>query len=306
VKKFLLFKAQPNYKKEIIKIMCKLFAVLDIEDKEKANKFAMGAIPFITKTDNHGLGIMRLGENGVSIRRWLTIPALVADRPYDRHLERYREALSPRANVEGTTSQRLDAIAIHGRYATCEKTLENTHPFYAKGSALMHNGVISNAASFTQKLSTCDSEALLWQYIKHEVRDKPNKLEAALNGVGGYYAAIVFNDNGVVDIWRDSQAELFLGYVKGVGTVVCTTVEIMEKAAAKAKTDLVDVDEIMPFTHIRWRLGQPPMVTAFEVTKPYLSCGVESRLPPSLNDEEIWQGWRQEDELMRFPLGEGV
>lgn len=246
--------------------MCKLFSILDIEHRRNAENFSMAAVPYITATDNHGLGIMRLGENGIHIQRWLEPPKVVSKK-INRGLEKYKDALMLRSNADGMLSNDLYAIAIHGRFATCARSLENVHPFYREGTALMHNGVISNADNFDRPLSTCDSEALLTRYIDARVKDNPTNLSTALKDIHGYYGAIVFNDNGIVDIWRDGTATLYMARVKHVGTVIATTQEIILKTAKICKARILGIEEISPFINIRWRLNQIPRITSFEGSK---------------------------------------
>lgn len=274
--------------------MCKLFGICEVENKKNAEMFTKNVIPSVVKTDNHGLGIMRLGENGVHMQRWLEPPTLVRTKK-STALLRYEAALKHQQNEAGRKSRELYAIAVHGRFATCTRSLQNTHPFYRNGSALMHNGVIPNANQFTQVLSTCDSEALLSQYVEMGVRNDPTRLTEALKNVHGYYAAIVFNDNGIVDIWRDETASLFLAHVRGVGVVFATTEEIIVTAAKKSKAYITGMDEILPYTAIRWTQGISPQISTFESDK------VEA-LPAvviSSADETAWkkdEWWRQEED----------
>lgn len=247
--------------------MCKLFAIVEIENQKNAEHFAKKAVPIVTETDNHGLGIMRLGERGVHIQRWLEPPKIVR-RKESKALEKYYEALRHQKNEAGNKSEHLHAIAIHGRFATCARTLANVHPFYKDGTALMHNGIISNHEKFEKTLSTCDSEALLSQYIKHNVKKNPLNLTSMLDGVGGYYAAIVFNDNGNIDIFRDEAATLFMAHVKGVGVVIATTEEIIVKTAKRCKAFITGMDEILPGVAIRWVHGHSPRISTFESVKP--------------------------------------
>lgn len=247
--------------------MCKLFAIVEIENQKNAELFAKRAVPIVTETDNHGLGIMRLGERGVHIQRWLEPPKIVR-RKESKALAKYYEALKHQKNEAGNKSVRLDAIAIHGRFATCARTLTNVHPFYRDGAALMHNGIISNADKFERTLSTCDSEALLSQYLHCNVKKNPLNLTTALDGVAGYYAAIVFNDNGAIDVWRDESATLFMAHVRNVGVVIATTSEIIVKTAKRCKAYITGMDEILPGIAIRWNNGQSPRITTFESNKP--------------------------------------
>ncbi len=242
--------------------MCKLFAIVEVENQHNAEMFAKKAIPYVTETDNDGLGIMRLGENGVFIKRWLEPPTVIRQKK-SKHLLKYSKALKHQENEEGKVSNHLYALAIHGRFATCEKSMANTHPFFKKGVALMHNGIITNADKFDRTLSTCDSEALLTQYLGKFVDKNPLNLTSALEDINGYYAAIVFNNNGTIDIWRDGTATLFMAHIKHVGIVLATTQEIIMKTARKCKAYVSGIDEILPYTMIRWRNGVSPQISTF-------------------------------------------
>lgn len=272
--------------------MCKLLGIVEIENQQNAETFAKKAIPIITKTDNHGLGIMRLGEKGVHIQRWLEPPTVVRKKP-SVALLKYEKALKHQNNEAGSVSRNLYALAVHGRFATCTKSLENTHPFYKQGTALMHNGIISNAEEFTRELSTCDSEALLSQYVENDVKGDNSRLTNALKGMSGYYAAIVFNDNGVIDIWRDSTASLFLAHVRNVGVVIATTKEIIIGAARKCGATVTGIDEILPFTAIRWDKGLNPRIGTFEAIKPVTF--------ESIAGAEHW--WKDYEEKWNTPTG---
>ena len=229
---------------------------------------------------------MRLGENGVHIQRWLEPPEVVRKKE-SKHLKKYAKFLRHQQNESGERSRTLHALAIHARYATCERTLENVHPFYKDGTALMHNGVITNAEKYERTLSTCDSEALLTQYLSHGVKHSNGKLTDAMDGVTGYQAAIVFNDDGVIDIWRDATATLHIAHVRGVGVVIATTTEIITTAAKRCKAYITGMDEILPFTVMRWRDGLSPTGGFFECKQPtttYSSLEVIERHKASVSD----------------------
>lgn len=252
--------------------MCKLYAVVEIENQNNAEFFTKKAIPYITETDNHGLGIMRLGERGIHVQRWLEPPTVVR-RKESKVLQKYYEALHHQQNEAGNKSTNLYAIAVHGRFATCARTLQNVHPFYKGGTALMHNGIISNSHEYEKTISTCDSEAILSQYLQHNVKKNPHNLTDALKGMTGYYAAIAFSDNGTIDIWRDDTASLFMAHVKGVGVVIATTKEIITKTARKCKAFITGIDEILPYAAIRWTNGVSPQIGMFEAVKPVERIG---------------------------------
>ena len=244
--------------------MCKLFTVIDIENQNLVEKFIKKAIPFVTKHDDDGLGLMRLGENGVHIQKWVDIPKDLSSTV--KINSPYLKALNIESFETGTRSRRLDAIAIHGRKATCGINLANTHPFISNGSALMHNGIITNTIPADNKLSTCDSETLLWRYIENNVKEHPENIDKALADVMGYYGVILFNDDGVVDIWRDDVASLVLAKVRGIGTVIATEASLIYATARKVGVKVEFCYPLLPFTFLRWQRGKQPDIFTF--TKP--------------------------------------
>lgn len=291
--------------------MCKLLAITEVENKANAEAFARKAVRFVTENDDDGLGIMRLGENGIHIQRWVEVPIIPSQRST---LDRFKNVLELNRNTEGVRSRDLYALAIHGRFATCAVNLENTHPFYRMGTALMHNGIIRNHNEYEKVIGTCDSEALLSQYIDHNVRRHPKFVTDAMKGIQGYFAAIVFNDNGVIDIWRDGTATLVMAHVKGVGVVVCTTEDIIINTARACKAKITAVNKIKPFTVIRWRNGHNPIVKRFFHEEPaYVpsgggnECGTQRNLFPEMEPDEytvrpvdvLEKDWQRELELER-------
>lgn len=254
--------------------MCKLLTVLDIENQGLAEKFIEKSLPYMVKNDKDGLGVMRLGKNGVYINRWVTPPQKL--NPPMPSLSPYSKAIEHESNIEGIPSSSYDALCVHSRQATSAVCLNNTHPFYQDHSALCHNGIVHTVDNFGKELkTTCDSEILLSRYVDHDISNNPASLTESLNGVGGYYACIVFNDSGVVDIWRDGTATLFLASVRGVGTVIATTPDIILKTCRVLKLRALSINAVLPFTHIRWVKNHAPDVRTFEkiahvsVTKSY-------------------------------------
>jgi len=241
--------------------MCKLYAIIDIENELKAEKLLRAAYPYVTKSDHDGMGIMRLGEGVIHSQKWVTIPANIDAKPCVN--SPYADALKLEYAEKGTRPHHVDAIALHGRHATCAVNIENTHPFQTAKTALMHNGIIHNVEAKDNKLSTCDSEALLWRYLNNGIPKYPERLSKALADVEGYYACIVFNTSGVVDIWTDDMAGLFLAKIKGVGTVISTTRDIILQSAKRGKFKTEWVYPVKAFTHLRWKKGDAPALRSF-------------------------------------------
>lgn len=232
--------------------MCKLYCILEIENLVKAEKLARKAIPFITRQDGDGLGVMWLGDGAIHSKKWVTPPRSI-DAPQGVAIKsKFAGALKIEYSEKGTRPATIDAIALHARKATCGINIENTHPFQTAKTALIHNGIIHNTTPADNKLSTCDSEKLLWQYLNHGVREHPEHLTEALADVMGYYACMVFNTNGVIDIFVDGSATLFMGNVLGVGTVIATSKENLSGSVKKAGFKLAWLYPVKAFSHIRW------------------------------------------------------
>lgn len=244
--------------------MCKILGIIDIENQQNAKTFTEKSIPIVTKTDNHGLGIMTLGENGIFAERWAILPAV--NRTYSPPLLKYQSAFNRSHDQRGIPSRNIQAIAVHGRYATCEKNLQNTHPFCDEnmGTALIHNGVIQNHNQLKKVYSTCDSEVILHQYIENSVKENPLEFQKVADKLEGYYASIVFNKSGDVSIFRDNQASLFIAHIKGVGIVFSTTKEIIQKTAKITKFKIRGLEEMEPSTFIHWTKDKAPLIFKFK------------------------------------------
>lgn len=121
----------------------------------------------------------------------------------------------------------MTAITLHTRFATSGKEFMNTHPFVVGNTSLIHNGVISNASQLEIKQSTCDSEAILNLYVKHQVCNKPEAIQRVADKLQGYYACGVLTKSkahgAVLDIFKCDSANLSAAYVKELNAMVFST-----------------------------------------------------------------------------------
>jgi len=121
----------------------------------------------------------------------------------------------------------MSAIALHTRMATSGKQFINTHPFVRGKTALIHNGVISNADDFKLIQSTCDSEVILNEYVEKKVTNSPEKIQMVADKLEGYYACAVLTETKkygyVMDIFKDSRARLSAAYIRDMGIMVFST-----------------------------------------------------------------------------------
>ncbi len=238
--------------------MCKLLAVLDIENDEDALLFTEAAVKPMTDKDDDGLGTIMLGPDGVGVERWRHPRDFPNTLPLDPALLKFADLIEPTYNSDGPLSQeKLWALGVHSRFATCGKSLTNTHPFVREDLALIHNGVISNHAQIDKVVSSCDSEALLTKYLEYDVRGTFANIQSVCDSVTGWYAFMVFSKEGYVDIIRDSQTDLFFAHVSGVGIVFATTEHIIKSSAGRIKTTVSDIYPMPDNCAIRWRLGKP-------------------------------------------------
>ena len=134
-------------------------------------------------------------------------------------------------------------LIIHGRTATTDVNLTNTHPFRKKGWALIHNGVVDLAGhtDFMQgegikefdliekRYSSCDSEYLLNTYAFGKGHhDWYNYLE-------GYAATMAISPKNELIIAKDDRARLYMAGIPNLNnSMVFATEKHMAGALAKA------------------------------------------------------------------------
>lgn len=139
----------------------------------------------------------------------------------------------------------ISSLILHTRSATSGKDFCNTHPFVNQNTALIHNGIIRNHEKFDKEVSTCDSEAILAQYLKHNVAENPEAIKDATKPLAGYWACGVLsysNGEPIVDIFRDKQARLSSAYIKEFNTTVYTTdIDDLMKAAKSCALTVTSV-----------------------------------------------------------------
>ena len=109
----------------------------------------------------------------------------------------------------------------HGRTATCDKVINNTHPFNGFNDdgqwTICHNGIVSWKGDALPLQTTCDSEHLLNCFLhlngEHSFKDR----------IAGYAAIVGFNPNGELFVLRDNKAPLYCSWIKELNVFVnCT------------------------------------------------------------------------------------
>lgn len=225
--------------------MCKIMVMAGINSSNRklAWEFTKHMAVQMSPGNSDGLGYMALTSDGELYgERWHNNSEAFNNRPitdtptkeeliiankYDGFLVSERPPI--RYNKFGSINEdSTTAIALHTRMATSGKQFINTHPFVRGKTALIHNGVISNADDFKLLQSTCDSEVILNQYVERNVTNSIDKIQAVADKLDGYYACAIMTETKkygyVVDIFKDSRARLSGVFIRDMGIMVFTTV----------------------------------------------------------------------------------
>jgi glutamine phosphoribosylpyrophosphate amidotransferase len=227
-----------------------------------AEKFIRKSVPFMSKNDNDGLGYIAYGDQGMFGERWLNVENAFRNRKvYSKEQnvinDFFKDAVKGNfrnySNFGEGKLSKASSILLHTRYATCHKNMENTHPFVIGETALIHNGVIMNSDDiirFHENISTCDSEAILQEYIANDVSKNPDSIQDVADLLDGWYACGVMtkdqNENPIVDIFKCRNSSLFVGLVPELDCFVfCTEIGILMETAKAAKMTVSAYDEIV-------------------------------------------------------------
>lgn len=245
--------------------MCKIMILAGIQTKKtkRLNRFITAATKVLTAgSDRHGFGYSAVGPSGLYGEKWLnTADAFktstkqsFTDRLVAERLEGMVELPASYASFGKVPKQALSratTICLHARYATNgAQTIHNTHPFYDAGSdtALIHNGVLSNQSALKNYTSSCDSECILNEYVENNVSLKPNNIQDVAYQLEGYYACgVIGNNDGeyYVDVFKDTDANLFAGYIREFKSIVfCTDLKMLQTACRYAGVTLSSTAEV--------------------------------------------------------------
>lgn len=222
--------------------MCKIAVIPGLSDESTVlawNFVKKLAKEMSSYQDDDGFGYAAIdGEGKLFGERWFNPKevfsnreekALIAESVIKKYKGFVKGAL-PVYNRFGDVHERsLRAIMLHARNATTAKVFSNTHPFVIDGTALIHNGVISNYDALKSKkgYSTCDSEVILTEYLDKKVADDSKAIQNVASRLDGYYACGVLSKNkdGVmlVDVFKEKTARLKGYFIKELNTMVFAT-----------------------------------------------------------------------------------
>jgi predicted glutamine amidotransferase len=265
--------------------MCKIMSMAGIQpNKEKLMwQFIVKSTPFMTGHDKDGLGFAALGNKGLWGERWLNpgeawakdSRQLFTSKDAEQEAK-FKGGLEKNIKYNnfgvGGSKQGNKAIIFHSRMATCEKNIDNTHPFVRGNTALIHNGVISNKAELKMLTSTCDSETILNAYHDDGVANDPDKIQDMVKKLQGYYGCAVLtkaeDGNEYLDIFRHT-ASIYASFVEELGTTVyCTSDDIIKFTCKAMKFNYGHMFKIKEDTMIRIdaKTGMPILHRKFDST----------------------------------------
>lgn len=221
--------------------MCKIAVISNITDdtSENAMKFIKQMAKDMTWQDDDGFGYAIVDSKGQLYgERWKNpkeafISYKAVNEISQNVVSKFKGMLKAKSslvtynNFGVKTTEPIRSAILHARKATTPNIMENTHPFVNSNVCLIHNGIIRNTDELQMKISSCDSETILNEYIKHGVADDIKKIQTVAHNLQGYYACAVFakQSNGrlILDVFKDKGARLAAYYVDELKSVVIAT-----------------------------------------------------------------------------------
>lgn len=295
--------------------MCKILGIVDVKNGKEGMAAVRRAFKPMTKTDDDGYGYATLGPEGIGVEKWMETADAFKTRPEvgstDDIVHAFGEIVEPVRNyaTSGKVSPDPWAIMAHARWATCDVSLANTHPFHdtKNGLALIHNGVISNHHTLEKRLSTCDSEAILSAYLLEKMEERPDRLQDLVDRLSGSFACMIMSEGGhFIDIFKNGGASLFVTHAPGVGFIFATTEEIA-KAAGKGdgpvfpvldnvftRYDLKERRNVFTrsFTHA---VAPPVKISTFQYGEEFFEVEDDGFTPKKI-DPKTWPLMRRKNE----------
>lgn len=219
--------------------MCDVFAAIGVKDGDRLRDFMKEAAPKMKGFRNeHGIGYTAISKSGnIFGERWLDPKQAFTGNPITESDKLIVKQLAPAMdevpNIECYNNfgqQRwgdVTAAIYHARFATCEKSMDNVHPFNRGLTSLIHNGVIRNADELENITSTCDSEGILNQYLRREVNINSQNIQKLFQDLEGAFTVMATTTdaegNRVIDIFKDNGRMLYVTMIDQLGGIVFTS-----------------------------------------------------------------------------------
>jgi predicted glutamine amidotransferase len=259
--------------------MCKNLMIPYVPKSKQKNlsKFIDKLVKPLTRNDSDGFGYMAIGHNNqIFAEKWLKPKDAFKNRKLitDDDLNFYNKFGSFVHEPDeiyrsyGIPSE-IKSICFHARMATCDKGIENTHPFITENHGLIHNGVV-DTYGLKFKQSTCDSEGILNSYIEHGVESNIKKIQTVAKDLNGYYACAVYakvENDWLLDIFKDSQAQLYAINIKQLGLVFCTSASIVREICHQLKWNVLTVVKVRDNMIARFNIDNGEIESTYKFTK---------------------------------------
>lgn len=270
--------------------MCKIAIIPGINDKNRARcmKFLKRLTPKISEQNDDGFGYAAFDKNGNLFgERWLDNNHAFKSpnkkgqaNPFIQYSDFLEKNILTNNTYSSFGEVKLDTVSTiiaHARFATCEVSMANTHPFYYEKdqTALIHNGVIHNHSELNKKTSTCDSEVILSGYVENKVSEDPTSIQEVVSKLRGYYACGVLSKvDGlpILDIFKNSTADLYAVFIVQLDTTVfSTSLSDLYKTCKELKYNILISSKVNSGKLLRLnaKTGQTLSVTDFNPLSTY-------------------------------------
>ena len=244
--------------------MCKL-AILTGHDPKTMPALVHRIWAEMSKTEHDGFGAAWVSPKG----KIITIKS--SSHQSVKNLPEYYEGFA-----QGHfTPSNGGALLIHGRTATCNVDIENTHPIKVGRAIVIHNGVV-DSTKYKNLHSTCDSELILQAYQAAGIQEVAAEIT-------GYYAFGILHPKGrgLLTVARDDRAPLFGGLTE-FGEVFATTQSLVEITGAtirgKIKDNVCMTFQDGQYIHTEKFTPKRKIVTAYSMAAVERSMGQQSEL----------------------------
>ena len=193
--------------------MCQIVVINNMSKIKGQDKLTSIVARYLSDQQKDGFGYAIQGVNGTFGERTLSPKGFkvsfsqpILDVPY----------VNSSYNRWGIKSKATGSGIFHGRTSTNDRTLLNTHPIVKHNWTLIHNGVVSNHGPKYNMITTNDTEHVL----EHLATTGISGIESHLSG---YYAVAAFDPKGLLHIFRDSIAPLYVAVITSINTKIFAT-----------------------------------------------------------------------------------
>lgn len=182
-------------------------------------------------TQKDGFGFALKHQKGVYVEKYLDpknckgmgiLPSDISKIPDSLKIAIKRNRDFSSGGKYPETEEISGCFISHGRTATCDRTISNTHPFQGIDNegglwTIAHNGVVDLIGQKIETKSTCDSEHILNCFTKL------NGVHSLKSQVSGYAAILGINPKGEMVAFRDNTAPLYVSMIEEAGVFTLST-----------------------------------------------------------------------------------